>query len=380
VQIAEKPLLKIEASYEGKGIKLSPKGPLSPLAKPVMGLINRVFSEEKPISPGPDRFIFSTWVPPAPSLAFDRMLSAQVGSILGKKSPDQLSIAVIKACPNRCIHCSAPSRLGEVLSPEVVRKVISDGLDMGSYLITFDGGEPMLRQELPQMVASVDERAVATTFSSGYGLTPERAAELKRSGLYAVRISIDSPLEAEHDRVRGREDAFGDALSGIKNALESGLLVDMFMVTSPSNIDNLEEAYSLATDLGVHELSFYEIVAVGKWASHLDEVLSKDDAERLERFQKDKNSRAEGPRVTAFPYLLGEKMFGCFAGRRWAHIDASGDVLPCAYMPLRFGNIKDRSLEDIWKEMSRYNWFGKRCSCQMKDPSFREKHSEVISS
>ena len=378
MQIAEKPLLKIEASYEGKGIKLSPKGPLSPLAKPAMGLINRVFSEEKPIRSGPDKFIFSTWIPPAPSLAFDRMLSAQVGSLLGKKIPDQLSIAVIKACPNRCIHCSAPARQGEILSPDVVKKVIGDGLDMGSYLVTFDGGEPMLRQELPQMVASVDGRAVATTFSSGYGLTPERAAELKMSGLYAVRISIDSPLEADHDRVRGRDGAFGDALSGIRNALESGLLVDMFMVTSPSNIDNLEEAYSLATDLGVHELSFYEIVAVGRWASHLDEVLSKDDAERLERFQKDKNSKADGPRVTAFPYLLGEKMFGCFAGRRWAHIDASGEVLPCAYMPLRFGNIKERSLKDIWKEMSRYNWFGKRCSCQMKDPSFREKHSQVI--
>ena len=149
----------------------------------------------------------------------------------------------------------------------------------------------MLRQELPQMVASVDGRAVATTSAADTVFFPERAAELKMSGLYAVRISIDSPLEADHDRVRGRDGAFGDALSGIRNALESGLLVDMFMVTSPSNIDNLEEAYSLATDLGVHELSFYEIVAVGRWASHLDEVLSKDDAERLERFQKDKNEQ-----------------------------------------------------------------------------------------
>jgi len=378
MQIAEKPMLRIEASYEGQGIKLSPRGPLYHLAKPVMNLVNRVFSEEKPISSGPDKFIFSTWVPPAPSPAFDRMLSAQVGSILGKKIPDQLSVAVIRACPNHCIHCSAPASKGEILSPEMVKRAVNDGLDMGSYLITFDGGEPMLRQELPEMVASVDERAVATTFSSGYGLTPKRAAELKRAGLYAVRISIDSPLEAEHDRVRGRDGAFGDALSGIKNALESALLVDMFMVTSPTNIDHLEEAYSLATELGVHELSFYEIVAVGRWASHQDEVLSKGDAERLERFQKDKNSRAEGPRVTAFPYLLNEKMFGCFAGRRWAHINASGDVLPCAYMPLRFGNIRDRSLKDIWKDMSKYSWFSKRCSCQMKDPSFREKHTDAI--
>ena len=40
------------------------------------------------------------------------------------------------------------------------------------------------------------------------------------------------------------------------DAPEAGLLVDLFMVTSPHNIDHLEDAFSLATDLGVHELSF----------------------------------------------------------------------------------------------------------------------------
>ena len=104
-----------------------------------------------------------------------------------------------------------------------------------------------------------------------------------------MRISIDSPFEKEHDRVRGRGGAYRDALDGVKNALEAGLLVDLFMVTSPHNIDHLEDAFSLATNLGVHELSFYEIVAVGRWASHEDEVLTSADVLRLERFHKEKN-------------------------------------------------------------------------------------------
>ncbi len=378
MQIAEKPLLKIEAySDSDKGIKLIPRGPLAIIAKPIIDRINKIFANEKPISSGPGKFIFSTWIPPAPSIAFERMLSAQVGALTRRNIPDQLSIAIMRACPNNCIHCSAPSRQGDILSNSSIKKAIGESLELGSYLITFDGGEPMLRKELPELVAHVDERAISTSFSSGYGLTSELAHRLKQAGLYAIRISIDSPYENEHDRVRGRKGAFADAISGVKNALDAGLLVDLFMVTSPSNIDSLDDAFCLASDLKVHELSLYEIVAVGRWSSHEDETLSSEDVFRLENFHKEKN-RSEGPRVTALPYILSPKMFGCFAGRRWIHIDPSGNALPCAYMPIPFGNINDMGLKEIWKDMSRYKWFKGRCPCQMKDSAFREAHYEMI--
>jgi MoaA/NifB/PqqE/SkfB family radical SAM enzyme len=377
MQIAEKPLLRIEASAEGKSIRLAARGPLALAAKPVIDVINKVFADEKPISYG-DELIFSSWIPPAPSRAFDRMLSAQVGALIGRRVPDQLSIAVFRGCPNDCLHCSAPFRQGEVLTGVVIERAISQALDLGSYLITFDGGEPMLRRDLPSLVSSVDDRAVATSFSSGYGLTADLARSLKQAGLYAVRISIDSPNEREHDRVRGREGAFRDALMGVRNALAAGLLVDLFMVVSPANIDSLEDAFSLAGELGAHELSLYEIVAVGRWSSHQDEVLSKQDIRRLGQFHKEKN-RKDGPRVTALPYLLSPEMFGCFAGCRWIHINASGEAYPCAYMPLGFGNIGELSLREIWRDMSRCRSFSGRHACLMKDPDFREAHRDILS-
>ncbi len=379
MQVAEKPLLKIEAETEGSRITFRATGPLSRVAGPVIRKINETFASEKPISYGPDQIIFSTWIPPAPSPAFDRMISAQVAALTRRRVPDQVSIAIIRACPNNCLHCSAPSRKGDILSSEVIERVIGEALDLGSYMISFDGGEPMLRQDLPNLVARVDERAISASFSSGYGLTEERAKSLKEAGLYAVRISIDSPHPEEHDRFRGREGAFDDALSGIKNALAAGLMTDLFMVASPMNIDDLEDAYNLAAELGAHELSLYEIVAVGRWSSHLDDVLSKADVDRLSRFHEEKNRLAEGPRVTAFPRLLGPEMFGCFAGRRWLHVDASGDVLPCAYMPISFGNVREKSLKEIWREMGRDQWMkGRAEGCMMKDQKFRQAHSSIF--
>lgn len=379
MQVAERPLLKIEAETEGGKIVFRAKGPLSMVAGPVMKKINETFAGEKPISSEQERIIFSTWIPPAPSPAFDRMISSQVAALTRRRVPDQVSIAVIRGCPNDCLHCSAPSRTGEVMSSQVVKRVIGEALDLGSYMITFDGGEPMTRRDLPDLVAAVDDRAICASFTSGFGLTEERARSLKSAGLYAVRVSIDSPHPAEHDRFRGRSGAFSDAISGMRNALAGGLLVDLFMVTSPMNIDDLEEAYSMAADLGAHELSLYEIVAVGRWSDHADEVLTKSDIDRLSRFHQEKNRQADGPRVTALPHLLSPEMFGCFAGRRWLHVDASGDVLPCAYMPTPFGNVREMSLADIWRNMGRDRWFrGKPKGCMMKDDEFRRAHSSIF--
>ena len=103
------------------------------------------------------------------------------------------------------------------------------------------------------MVARVDKsRAIATCLTSGFKLSEERAKELKAAGLYASRISLDSPFEAEHDRIRGREGAYRDSITGIKNSIAAGILTDMFVVVSPHNIDDLEEFYNLAFNLGMH--------------------------------------------------------------------------------------------------------------------------------
>lgn len=391
MQIARNPLLSVEARRSDGRIELATSGPLSPAARPVVEMINGFFAREKPIPCEPDEartapppgedeaLVFSTWIPPIPGQAFERMIMAEIGAAVHRWVPDQLSIAIIRGCPNRCIHCAAPSRTGDILTEETIRRVIGESLDLGTYHVAFDGGEPMLRRELPDLAAVVDGRAITSSFTSGYGLSEDLARSLKKSGLFAVRVSIDSPRADEHDRVRGREGAFSDALSGVKNALNAGLLVDLFMVVSPHNIDRLEEVYSLAADLGAHELSLYEIVAVGRWRDHYDETLSDGDIARLKRFHTDKNSgKGGGPRVTAFPYLLSPEMFGCFAGRRWIHVDASGEALPCAYMPLGFGNVRDKSLRDIWKEMSRYRGFAGKCACRMRDAEWRRAHPKIF--
>jgi MoaA/NifB/PqqE/SkfB family radical SAM enzyme len=379
MRVYDKSYIKLNANTENGKVQLVPEGTLSPVAKPIVNRINKLFLEEKPISVDDKKIIFSSWAPPIPSTAFDRLISAQIASVLKKRVPDQSSIGITMRCPNKCIHCGAADIIADPeLSLDEVNRVVDESIELGSYLISFDGGEPMLRHDLADMVRHVDKsRAIATSFSSGYGLTPEKAKELKAAGLYAVRISIDSPRQEEHERVRGRVGSYDDAMKGIDNALAAGILTDMFVVVSPDNIDELEDFYTLAENKGMHEMSLYEIIAVGRWLDHEDETIGPNDVDRLGRFQKDKNKFRDGPRITAFPFFMGPDMFGCFAGRRWVHITSGGDVLPCAYTPLKFGNIRDEPLKDIWKRMGK-TYRKTPPSCLMRDKEFRNRYIHSI--
>jgi len=381
MRVYDSPVFKVNASTENEKMVLDAEGPLSQLAKPFLKRINNIFADEKPISMTEDKIIFSTWIPPIPGPVFSRVINAEIAAIRKKRVPDQFSIGITARCPNRCIHCGAADIKPEKeLTLSEISNAVDQSLDLGAYLVSFDGGETMLRDDLVEMVSRVDKsRAIATCFTSGFRFSEERAKELKAAGLYASRISLDSPFEAEHDRIRGRSGAYSDAISGIRNASAAGILTDMFVVASPHNIDDLEEFYNLATDLGMQEISIYEIIAVGRWLNHEDEVIGEKDVSRLEKFQKTMNSKPEGPRVTAFPYFMGPDLFGCFAGRRWMHVASDGEVMPCAYTPLSFGNICEEPLEAIWKRMGKHNAYKKDASyCMMRNPDFRKQYIHTI--
>lgn len=381
MRVYDKSVIKINADVENEKVVLQSEGPLSPIANPIINRINKIFQEEKPIFNDEKEIIFSTWVPPIPGAIFNRLISAEISSILKKRVPDQLSIGITSRCPNNCIHCGAADIVvNNELTVNQITSTIQQSIDLGAYYISLDGGETMMRDDVPEIVQTIDKtKAIVTCFTSGFRLSEERANALKKAGLYATHISIDSPNEEEHDRVRGRKGAFEDSMQGIKNTLNADMLADMFVVVSPNNIDYLEDFYYMAEDLGMHELSIYEIVAVGRWLEHEDEVISKSDVKMLGKFQKDKNKKSVGPRVTAFPYFLGPDQFGCFAGRRWMHVTAAGDVLPCAYTPLSYGNIVDEDLSSIWKHMGQDEAYKKNADyCRMRDPSFRKKYIHII--
>lgn len=363
------PLFKVYATVQNGLVKMDTEGLVSPILNSMVKDLMQMFEGTKPSLVEADRLIYSTWMPPIPSKPFDRLVSSQMGNMRGKYIPEQLTISITEDCPNKCLHCALPDTKNRAkLEPNVVRSIIDQAQGMGTTLIIFDGGEPLLYAGLEELISHVDqERAIPGLFTSGVGLTVERAQSLKEAGLYMLSVSLDSAHEDGHDLMRGRSGVFRDAMSAIRNGVEAGLFVNIYVVISPRNIHELDDFYQLARETGVHEISFFEIVPTGRWLDHTNEVLSAADRKKFDEFIS-RASVSEGPRIFPIPHVVGK--MGCFAGRKWLHITPEGNVWPCSCLPLSYGNIHNDSLKTIWKNITEDPTFtgGK---CLMRNSEFR---------
>ncbi|MBP2031331.1 MoaA/NifB/PqqE/SkfB family radical SAM enzyme [Methanohalophilus levihalophilus] len=366
------PFFKVYATVEDGHVRMHTSGVASKPLKPVVSSFFDLFEGSKFAKILDNQLIFSTWMPPIPSKAFDRLVKSQMGSMRGKLVPEQVTISITEDCPNKCLHCALPDTKNKAsLSPDAIKSAIDQCLDLGSTFIVFDGGEPLLYEGLEELISYVDrEKAITGMFTSGVGFTPEKAQSLKAAGLDMLSVSLDSANEKGHDSMRGRSGVFNDAMNAIRYSLDAGLLVNIYVVLSPLNIHELEDFYNLATEMGVHEISFFEIVPTGRWIDHEKDVLSKQDLKRFDDFVEWANQR-EGPRVFPIPHVL--RKLGCFAGRKWIHITPQGDVNPCACMPMIVGNIHQENISDIWKKL-RSNPEFNAGSCLMRDDEFRDKY------
>ncbi len=341
---------------------LQAHGALSPMIQPVLKMINQRLAEEKPAQVRLKEIVASTWLPPIPSGPFQRLLLNEARIAIGRPVPQTVSIEVTRLCKAKCDHCLIKEGAGE-LSREDILRVIDEALEMGACVITFTEGDPLLREDIFELINYVDpEKAVVSLFTPGLEMTVEKAVKLREAGLYNLIIGIYSTNPEEHDRVRGLEGAHAKAVEAIRIALETGLLVTMSCHIKAGQVDQIAELYKFASDLGVQELSIWEGIP-----KTLEEQLTQIEREKIIAIYRKINSTPGGPRLFANTYFEGQ-MLGCMAGRRWLHVGVDGNVRACPYLQESYGNVHESSLKDVWKAMRRSGDFeGFVCNCPAQD-------------
>ena len=334
--------------------------------------------------------VYSMYLPPFPSLAHARMFEVFLLSVLFKrKIPMAVTIGVTTGCQYHCIHCSAKGRSKSRpdLSFDVLRRTVQQCLDLGVANITFTGGEPLLRDDLEQLISSVSpDQAISQVFTNGLALTPERAKSLKDAGIFGVQISLDSADPAEHDRLRGFDGAFRAVEEGVRNALDAGLLVGISTYATRQNAlsHNIIPIADLCAQWGVLEVSVFDAIKTGELSNQEDvtldqisrKVLLKDSVLLNKKYQKI-------PRVVTQSWTnsgIGFSRFiGCLAANAQFHITAQGDFAPCDFTPLSFGNVRTESVKSLWKKLiSHPDYCQHQLSCRMQDPFFRKQYIDKI--
>lgn len=354
-------LLKTAAfsvDFDPDSRKMEASGALALMVQPILKTINQRLSEEKPAQVRIKDIVATTWLPPIPSGPFKRLLLNEARIAIGRPVPQTVSIEVTRQCGARCDHCLIREGAGE-LSHEEILRVIDEALDMGVSIITFTEGDPLLREDIFELIKHVDpEKAVVNLFTPGLEMTVEKAVKLREVGLYNLIIGIYSTNPEEHDMVRGVEGAHAKAVEAIKMALEAGLMVTMSCHIKGGQVEKIPELYQLASELGVQELSIWEGIP-----KNPGEQLTQLEREKIIDIYRKINSTQGGPRIFANTYFEGQ-MLGCMAGRRWLHVGVDGGVRGCPYLDKIYGNIMEGSLRSIWANMRRSGEFeGSICSC-----------------
>jgi MoaA/NifB/PqqE/SkfB family radical SAM enzyme len=205
-----------------------------------------------------------------------------------------------------------------------------------------------------ELIEAVDDRSVLFLFTSGYGMTPEKARAFKKAGLFAVGISVDDADPKRMDALRGREGAFDKAVEALKICREAGLYTMTQTVARRDSLrsGHLQEIVALSTKLNVHEIRILENMPSGRLTGvSEDRILTEAEREELRAFNRAMNQEKGVPKISVFAHTEDKERFGCGAGTQHSYLDAAGNLYPCDFVPLSFGNVRERPIAELWREM-----------------------------
>lgn len=334
---------------------IAKRPPFTKLHPRVAVFFKDYFAKEKVVSFG-EQFVVNTHFPPYPSAAFEQLVDqfGQLGAAATRRLYS-VTLAVTNRCPFNCWHCYNAGRSQQDLPLAALRELAAELQTRGAVVVTLTGGEPLLRNDLPDIVASFDARSCMILGTTGEGLTGERARELKSKGLFAVGISLDSHQEAEHDRLRGRPGAFQTALRALGVARDAGLYPYVVSVATREFLprERFLPFLRFADKAGAQEVHLLEPSAAGRLAGHTDVLLTALERRQIFAYQAEVAQDSSLPILSCFAYLESPETFGCGAGLTHLYIDGSGEVCPCNLVPLSFGNLGREPLGQILDRMGR---------------------------
>ncbi|HEY9167028.1 MAG TPA: radical SAM protein [Candidatus Kryptonia bacterium] len=298
--------------------------------------------------------ILHSHLPPLNSAAYSRFVRSHL--IEKTTGPSHAQIAITNSCPQNCDYCYNKDRSGRVMDKSTIRRVARELKDMGVVWIGLTGGEPLLNPHIVEIVNDIAGDCAVKLFTTGCGLTDGLAERLRDAGLFSVSVSLDHWSEEVHDARRRYPGAFKQAIKAIETFRNLGDMdVGVSAVLSPEmiNTDGALEFIRFLETLNIHEAWLSEAKPTTETFWREDMVINDEDRLRLVAMQ-DEYNKSGGMTINYLGHFEGRECFGCNAGHKMVYVDAFGEVSPCVFTPMSFGNIHQESVRDIFRRMKSY--------------------------
>jgi MoaA/NifB/PqqE/SkfB family radical SAM enzyme len=314
-----------------------------------------------------NHYYFSLNVPHWPSRAFDNMvanggLNINMAGTAKKKHIDTVIIGITRKCNYKCSHCYENFNLGvdDEIPLAKWKEVISELQDLGVSILTLSGGEPMMRYEdiLEILWSSDHSKSDFHIHTSGFGVTPAKAVELRKAGLHAAGVGLDDYDSARNDNLRDFKGAHEQAINSIKYFQNAGIFtyVNSCLTKELIGSGELKKYFELMKKLNVGIIRWLEPKPCGGYFNSDQTIfLNSDDNKILTEFYIKANT---APEYGDYPLISYEAFYetpenmGCMmAGNSQLYIDTAGNVQPCVFFPVSFGNIMKEHFPDILRKM-----------------------------
>jgi radical SAM protein with 4Fe4S-binding SPASM domain len=299
------------------------------------------------------------------------------------------TIFVLRRCIADCVMCHVQEVYhGPDMPLWRIFALLEELRMLGYDRIDYFGGEPTLREDLPQALsAAVLLGCYTDIITNGMTLGPASARRLRDAGLRLAMVSLDAPTAAVHDRIRGTRGGFQRAVAGIRALARAANLraadprlrrmeVNIDTVVLPENVDLLEKQIRLAARLGATHVNFFLCVSAPllahkpMWLDYptarrlFSEILPRcrQTARRLgitftmspdepaaESKTRERFLRAVSHGIYNRLYSGGPR---CAAPRDELYVTLSGEVYPCTSPTIletehRMGNAFTRPIAEI---------------------------------
>jgi len=289
-----------------------------------------------------------------------------------------------KRCNLRCIHCYARAEeegyRGNELTTDEGKTLIDDLALFGAPVILFSGGEPLLREDLPELIDYAVKKGLRAVISTnGTLITEEKARTFSEYSLSYIGVSLDG-IGQVHDAFRGRKGAFDMAMEGIRNAKKSGIKVGLRFTINKRNYREIPGIFDLLEKEGIDRVCFYHLVYAGRGSNLMDEDLTHEQQREVVDYIMDRtreffdrgrqievltvDNHADGPyvylRLLQEDRKRAEEVYellmmneGNASGVGIACVDEEGNVHADQFWRhYSFGNVRERPFSHIWMDIT----------------------------
>jgi radical SAM protein with 4Fe4S-binding SPASM domain len=275
-------------------------------------------------------------------------------------APLRMDLALTFKCQNDCMHCYAggPHETSE-LTTDQWKEVIDRLWKIGVFILTFTGGEPTLREDLPELLLYAQNKGmVAGLITNGRRLKDKSYVEtLEKTGLDFVQITLESRKAEIHDLMTGTKGSWKETVAGIRNAVQTKIYVTTNSTLSKYNVNDFLKTIEFIKELGVRAFGCNSLIYSGKASTVREEfALSSDALNEILPQIRDKANQL-GLKFLWYtptqychfdPVKLGLGVKSCTAAMVNMCVGPAGDVYPCQSYFESLGNILKDDWQKIW--------------------------------